>query len=188
MELAHFRFAVGPTDRAPGTPVEVGSDVTVTVALRTTTTRDRATLNWELGWVVGGTVTETHPVDAGEVVLESLSPSDPTRVVNIKSRLPADGPVTYSGELLSVRWYVAASLDLLEDRDDPKGQQAFIVIPQGARELALQVSAGGGGSCPFCKDGIPESERRACDACGTPHHGECLQLHGGCSIPGCDGS
>lgn len=38
--------------------------------------------------------------------------------------------------------------------------------------------------CPYCKDTLLQPEAALCDACGTPHHGECLE-ESGCATAGC---
>jgi TM2 domain-containing membrane protein YozV len=40
--------------------------------------------------------------------------------------------------------------------------------------------------CPYCRGPIEaESEQRVCDGCGTPHHGDCYEENGGCTVFGC---
>jgi hypothetical protein len=40
--------------------------------------------------------------------------------------------------------------------------------------------------CPFCKEAVSEAERHACEKCGSEHHRECYEEHGGCAIYGCE--
>jgi hypothetical protein len=42
--------------------------------------------------------------------------------------------------------------------------------------------------CPYCRDHIAAPELRACPRCAAPHHAECFDLHGGCTIPACGGA
>jgi TM2 domain-containing membrane protein YozV len=41
--------------------------------------------------------------------------------------------------------------------------------------------------CPYCRTeiGSLEGERVDCPGCGTPHHSDCFQENGGCTIFGC---
>jgi TM2 domain-containing membrane protein YozV len=39
--------------------------------------------------------------------------------------------------------------------------------------------------CPYCRTPIEEAEAVLCEGCGTPHHSECLQENGGCTLFGC---
>jgi TM2 domain-containing membrane protein YozV len=41
--------------------------------------------------------------------------------------------------------------------------------------------------CPYCRGPIePESEQqKVCDGCGTPHHADCFEENGGCTVFGC---
>jgi hypothetical protein len=41
--------------------------------------------------------------------------------------------------------------------------------------------------CPYCRgpvEGEPESQK-ICEGCGTPHHQDCFQENGGCTVFGC---
>jgi TM2 domain-containing membrane protein YozV len=41
--------------------------------------------------------------------------------------------------------------------------------------------------CPYCRGPIePESEQqKVCEGCGTPHHSDCYEENGGCTVFGC---
>ncbi len=41
--------------------------------------------------------------------------------------------------------------------------------------------------CPYCRDAIEQDDRQAvvCQGCGTPHHGDCFEENGGCTVFGC---
>ena len=39
--------------------------------------------------------------------------------------------------------------------------------------------------CPYCRTGIEEGEGVRCEGCGTPHHTECQEENGGCTLFGC---
>jgi len=40
--------------------------------------------------------------------------------------------------------------------------------------------------CPYCRSEIAAGESAAyCNACGTPHHQDCYQENGGCTVFGC---
>ena len=41
--------------------------------------------------------------------------------------------------------------------------------------------------CPYCQTGVKESEAKLCPICGMPHHAECWQENGGCTVYGCTG-
>lgn len=63
--------------------------------------------------------------------------------------------------------------------------------PIRVRQVERYAWTGGGtqGRCPFCHDALGERSHDlvACDTCQTLHHGECFDLHGGCTIYGCEG-
>ncbi len=40
-------------------------------------------------------------------------------------------------------------------------------------------------TCPFCREAISEQDMRTCPACSTPHHQDCYEENGGCTIFGC---
>lgn len=40
-------------------------------------------------------------------------------------------------------------------------------------------------ACPYCREGIAEFNRTECSSCRTPHHADCWQENGGCTIFGC---
>lgn len=40
--------------------------------------------------------------------------------------------------------------------------------------------------CPYCRAPIEdETEASVCPGCGTPHHGDCFEENGGCTVFGC---
>lgn len=39
--------------------------------------------------------------------------------------------------------------------------------------------------CPYCRTEIGQGEGVICGGCGTPHHSECLEENGGCTLFGC---
>jgi len=39
--------------------------------------------------------------------------------------------------------------------------------------------------CPYCRTPIEEGQASVCEGCGTPHHPECLEENGGCTLFGC---
>ena len=40
--------------------------------------------------------------------------------------------------------------------------------------------------CPYCRTPVdPEEAAKACEGCGTPHHPECYEENGGCTLFGC---
>jgi TM2 domain-containing membrane protein YozV len=42
-------------------------------------------------------------------------------------------------------------------------------------------------TCPYCRTeiGTTEGDRIDCPGCGTPHHSDCFQENGGCTVFGC---
>jgi hypothetical protein len=53
-------------------------------------------------------------------------------------------------------------------------------------EVAVVARADAGHEvCPFCHGPLAARAQRACEACGTPHHDDCLGEHGGCTALGC---
>lgn len=64
----------------------------------------------------------------------------------------------------------------------PPTPLAVRVTPAGGRE---EVASGG--RCPYCHDEVPGEEAEACARCGAVHHGECLDVHGGCAAYACQG-
>ena len=41
--------------------------------------------------------------------------------------------------------------------------------------------------CPYCRDGLDQGGRVACERCETVHHGECFEELGRCTTTACDG-
>jgi uncharacterized membrane protein YhaH (DUF805 family) len=41
-------------------------------------------------------------------------------------------------------------------------------------------------SCPYCRETVAESEGLRCPTCKTPHHSDCWQENGGCTVFGCE--
>jgi len=41
-------------------------------------------------------------------------------------------------------------------------------------------------SCSFCHDRMQRGDAVFCAACLAPHHQDCFEGHGACSMPGCD--
>jgi uncharacterized membrane protein YhaH (DUF805 family) len=41
-------------------------------------------------------------------------------------------------------------------------------------------------SCPYCRETVAESEGLRCPTCRTPHHSDCWQENGGCTVFGCE--
>jgi TM2 domain-containing membrane protein YozV len=39
--------------------------------------------------------------------------------------------------------------------------------------------------CPYCRSEIDQGGGVTCEGCGTPHHVECLEENGGCTLFGC---
>jgi hypothetical protein len=40
--------------------------------------------------------------------------------------------------------------------------------------------------CAYCKEPLSETEpTQYCQSCGTPHHKECFELNGKCTVYGC---
>jgi len=39
--------------------------------------------------------------------------------------------------------------------------------------------------CPYCRTEVGERERKDCAGCGTPHHPDCFEENGGCTVFGC---
>ncbi len=40
--------------------------------------------------------------------------------------------------------------------------------------------------CPYCRTAVDEGEgAKSCEGCGTPHHAECYEENGGCTVFGC---
>ncbi|RMG10368.1 MAG: GntR family transcriptional regulator [Planctomycetota bacterium] len=53
--------------------------------------------------------------------------------------------------------------------------------------LRLRRTEGARPRCPFCRGAFLPGERvRRCATCGEAHHWECLALHGGCAVYGCE--
>lgn len=41
--------------------------------------------------------------------------------------------------------------------------------------------------CPYCRDDLAAGDATPCPECATPHHEECLAIHGECALLGCHG-
>jgi hypothetical protein len=156
---------------------------------------------WHVEWIAQGKTSDTGRVGGGTHVLGDLYPNIP-EVVRLRCRIPAQGPVSYSGRLLNVSWRFRASLDI-PWAIDPSGAVGFHVLPRPVAAprapgqppprvytgppptIRAQVRAAGAEVCPFCRDVIVPSDRMACPSCQAPHHPECFSLYGRCTIPGC---
>lgn len=42
--------------------------------------------------------------------------------------------------------------------------------------------------CPYCHDAVEAAALVVCGSCATPHHGQCFEQNGGCSLLGCGGT
>lgn len=42
--------------------------------------------------------------------------------------------------------------------------------------------------CPYCHDAVDAAALVVCGSCATPHHGQCFEQNGGCSLLGCGGT
>ncbi len=43
-------------------------------------------------------------------------------------------------------------------------------------------------TCPYCREALAAAAVRACPHCGTPHHQDCWEENGGCTVFGCKGA
>lgn len=194
MAKARFRFAIGPRGRAPGSAIRVGDPVTGTVVVQTPKRHTQIELVYALGWTATGRKTDSATVARGRIPIAAIE-ADTPEVFRFDAEIPAHGPATYRGELLSVGWFLEVSLDI-PWAFDPDGSVGFVVHPR--RELAIKLlehdpaldvratPTSTNDVCPFCKDTV-EDDRWVCPACNTVHHDECHELYGRCTIPGCSG-
>ncbi|MFP5236666.1 MAG: NINE protein [Acidobacteriota bacterium] len=40
-------------------------------------------------------------------------------------------------------------------------------------------------ACPYCRSPLEDGEAVVCEGCATPHHADCLEENGGCTVFGC---
>lgn len=210
MARAHFQFAIGPEGRQPGSWIQAGDVAEGTIVVRSPDAHTGVKVHWNVGWVARGRSTDRLRVGSGTHVIGNLVAGIP-EVVRVRCRIPSEGPISYQGSLLSIRWHFQAILDI-PWTTDPASEVNFEVRPRQAAGPAPQRVQGGPttlvypsstrpGSgfplvraqarassretCPFCRDGIQASDRMTCPRCETPHHPECFSLYGRCTIPGC---
>lgn len=205
MARAHFRFAIGPEGRQPGSPICAGDIAEGTIVVQTPKAHKNAKVIWHVEWVAEGRATDRRRVGGGAHVIGDLYPSMP-EVVRLRCRIPAEGPITYRGQLFSVDWRFKATLDI-PWAIDPSSAVGFQVLPRpaaaprpapGQPPVRIYTQTPGPPPpirakprraaeelCPFCRDTITPPERLPCPSCHTPHHQECYALYGRCTIPGC---
>lgn len=203
MARAHFRFAIGPEGRRPGAPVCAGDIAEGTIVVQTPKAHSKAKVLWSVEWVASGKSTNRQTIGGGAHVIGDLYPDVP-EVVRIRVQIPPTGPVSYQGTLFQVAWVFRARLDI-PWAIDPSGSVGFLVAPRPERaprpavpnappqriytttppQVRASARPASSEVCPFCRDGIEASERYPCPTCQAPHHAECFQLYGRCTIPGC---
>lgn len=113
----------------PARPLEAGREVTVRVTgLADAAVKCRA-IECSVLWR-----TEGRGDDDGATVFQGvdqggeLQPDVPIEAV-FRFRVPDDGPITYAGRLLSIRWFLRVSLDI-PWRFDPKREFELTVVPR----------------------------------------------------------
>jgi hypothetical protein len=106
--------------------------------------------------------------------------------IYVKSNRKDYGP--YSLEQL--RELVEDDTFLLHDSAsvDNSGEWTIIKKVPGfktKKESSAGTVAGPRPTCPYCRGEISPSEHLSCSTCKSPHHEECWQENGGCTVYGC---
>lgn len=65
--------------------------------------------------------------------------------------------------------------------EDPPGWAALAARIEAQRRVSELVTL----ECVYCHDRLLRGESVFCAACLAPHHADCFQGHGACSVPGC---
>ena len=65
--------------------------------------------------------------------------------------------------------------------EDPPGWAALAARIEAQRRVGELVTL----ECVYCHDRLLRGESVFCAACLAPHHADCFQGHGACSVPGC---
>jgi len=69
-----------------------------------------------------------------------------------------------------------------EPEPEPMEEPAIAVKPD---DLEPEVTEEEEPVCPYCGEALDDRPARTCRHCKTPHHQECWQTNGGCTILGC---
>ncbi|ODU00869.1 MAG: hypothetical protein ABS79_02665 [Planctomycetes bacterium SCN 63-9] len=87
--------------------------------------------------------------------------------VETLDRAVADALVLHDGLLVGVSRWVSAGINIVSNQAEPGNDEA----PP---------------TCKVCGEAIGEAPVIVCSACQTPHHRDCWEFVGGCSIYGCN--
>lgn len=105
----------------------------------------------------------------------------------IEALLAACDEVRLVGPRLEARVRRPADARALLER--PGGLEALAAgletLPAAAEGSPAGPGPTANESCPYCHDPLAVVASSACAACGTRHHVECLDEHGGCTVSGC---
>ena len=114
----------------PDGPVEAGANLWVSVNVVADGEMSCRGVRCEAIWTVQGRQTDTGTVFDERAPGGSLRPGKDLGA-QFQLRVPSDGPITWQGALLAIRWHVRVSLDVAW-KDDPKAVAAFTVVPRAS--------------------------------------------------------
>lgn len=126
MAEASFAIELQRAGAAPGT-IRAGDELEAVLRYSTPEDHDEVTLEWALEWVAEGKSTNTGRVSYGSKPLGPLAAGE-QREARLPLSIPPEGPVTYTGELLSISWRLRVSLDI-PWAFDPKTEVDLVVEP-----------------------------------------------------------
>lgn len=112
----------------PQAPVETGASLWVSVNVTADEEMSCRGVRCETVWTAEGRETDTGTVFDERAAGGSVRPGKDLGA-QFQVRIPSDGPITWQGRLLAVRWHVRVSLDVAW-KDDPRAVAAFTVVPR----------------------------------------------------------
>ena len=124
MAKAHFEAYIKPRR---GKRIVVGRAVDIDIEVSVPKSHDDIALEWEVGWIASGEENNTRVVHKDSVAIDHLE-AGVAEQYQVSFKVPQEGPVSYQGVLLEVRWYLEISLDI-PWAFDPKAEFRFEVHP-----------------------------------------------------------
>ena len=112
----------------PEAPVQAGGSLWVSVNVMADEEMSCRAVRCETIWTVDGRTTDTGSVFDERAPGGSMRPGKDLGA-QFQVRIPSDGPITWQGRLLAIRWHVRVSLDVAW-KDDPCAVASFTVVPR----------------------------------------------------------
>ncbi|MBL4847085.1 MAG: hypothetical protein JKY65_16315 [Planctomycetes bacterium] len=120
-----------------------------------------------------------HELSAADLFQWQLGCVDPARAPGIEAHLASCETCTESGAEVEEILSALALPDLVPSPSRWHEVASRIEADLATKAPRILLN------CSFCHDGLNRGEAVYCAACLAPHHEECFQDHGTCSLPGC---